>query len=200
MDAYEVRRLNVARLIEHKFAGRQKDFARATGISATYVSRMLKAPGEKDQKRIGEDKARQIEDVLNLPTKSLDIPPDGVSMDHPLIHLEYTVPPITIMWGDPMNEPLPAEFCVVIPEDDDSMAPDLPAGAKAWFETGLDPRAPDWVLLADDADNWYVRAYKERRPGHWEAHAVNSAHLPLDSIRDGLRVLAIYMGMKARRG
>ena len=66
MDIYEARRLAVLELIRSRFAGKQVAFVEATGIPASYVSRMLKQPGEATRKRIGEDIARKIEDKLGL--------------------------------------------------------------------------------------------------------------------------------------
>lgn len=120
------------------------------------------------------------------------------SVAHDMSQLPYTVLPTTIAWGDLMEGNLPAEFGVVI--EDNSMAPDAPAGTLIYFEKRSDARSPDWVLLVDDAGHWYIRDYKERRPGHWEAHAINPDFLPLDSIRDGLRVVAVYMGQRGRKG
>lgn len=120
------------------------------------------------------------------------------SVAHDMSQIPHTVAPTTIAWGDLMEGTLPAEFGLVI--EDNSMAPDAPAGTLIWFEKRTDARSPDWVLLVDDAGHWYIREYKERRPGHWEAHAVNRDFLPLDSIRDDLRVVAVYIGQRGRRG
>ena len=96
-------------------------------------------------------------------------------------------------------EGLPDSFITAMP--DDSMAPEIAPGALLWFSKAeLPAKAPDWVLLHDEGGNWFVRAYKERRPGHWEAHATNGNHLPLESIMDGLTVVTVYMGMYGRRG
>lgn len=127
-------------------------------------------------------------------SEQLEASPVAHGMSQP----KLTVTPTTIEWGDLMETTLPAEFGLVI--EDNSMAPDAPAGTLIWFERRTDARSPDWVLLVDDAGHWYIREYKERRPGHWEAHAVNRDFLPLDSIRDGLRVVAVYMGQKGRKG
>lgn len=65
--------------------------------------------------------------------------------------------------------------------------------------TGVPPIAGDFVLVADHKDVHYFREYRQIRPGHWQAHATNPAYLPLDSERDGLRVLAVFDGMRGRR-
>ena len=76
MNVYEIRRARLAQLIEKRFDGSQADFARASGISPTYVTRMLKDDASPSKKRIGEDLARQVEDRLNLPTHWLDNVPE----------------------------------------------------------------------------------------------------------------------------
>lgn len=71
MEIYEARRLAVKQLIEDRFAGNQRAFALEVGIAASYVSRMLKAEGEKDRKRIGDEVAMKIEAVFDLPSGAI---------------------------------------------------------------------------------------------------------------------------------
>ncbi|CAB4126102.1 LexA SOS-response transcriptional repressors (RecA-mediated autopeptidases) [uncultured Caudovirales phage] len=67
MDLYEARRLVVQRIIDSpRFEGSNAAFANATGISPSYVSRMLKEHGHENRKRIGDDNALKIESALNL--------------------------------------------------------------------------------------------------------------------------------------
>ena len=68
------------------------------------------------------------------------------------------------------------------------------------FQTDLSPRPGDGVLIADADGNYYLRIYKQRRPGNWEAHAENTAYQALDSERDGLRVLGVLVAVHARWG
>lgn len=78
MDVGEIRRLNVEAIADRM--GR-KTFAARTGISPTYVTRMLKEPGHKDRKAIGERLARRIEAKLNLAPQSLDSPPGAAALE-----------------------------------------------------------------------------------------------------------------------
>jgi SOS-response transcriptional repressor LexA len=72
MDLFEARRESLQRLIDGpRFRGSQAAFCQATKIAASYLSRMLKEPGEKDRKRIGDDMALKIENALNLPAGEL---------------------------------------------------------------------------------------------------------------------------------
>lgn len=97
-----------------------------------------------------------------------------------------------------MNKDLPPRFRVAAP--DDSMAPRVRAGEVLEFQTGLPARPGDGVLVQDDAGHFYFRLYRERRPGHWEAHAISDAYQALDSQRDGLRVLAVLTAVYQRWG
>lgn len=83
---------------------------------------------------------------------------------------------------------------------DNSMAPRVRAGELLEFQTGLPPRPGDGVLVQDDVGNFYFRLYRERTPGHWEAHATSDAYQTLDSQRDGLRVLGVLTAVFQRWG
>lgn len=124
---------------------------------------------------------------------------EGVSMSvaHEVSHRGRTVAPPHIAWDDLMRIPLEAEFQTVAA--DDAMAPEVPRGSRVIFVTGVQPVAGDFVLVADNQGVHYLREYRQLRPGHWQAHALNPAYLPLDSERDGLRVLAVFDGMRGRR-
>lgn len=93
---------------------------------------------------------------------------------------------------------LPQKFRVAAP--DDSMAPRVRKGEVLEFDTTLQPRAGDGVLVRDDAGNFYFRTYRERRPGHWEAAAAHPDVLPLDSQAAGLQVLAVMTAVFQRWG
>jgi len=96
MNVYEIRRARLAQLIAKRYDGSQADFARASGISPTYVTRMLKDDASPSRKRIGEDLARQIEDRLNLPSHWLDSAPERQSAE-----LHVSEPAIAYRGGAP---------------------------------------------------------------------------------------------------
>lgn len=116
---------------------------------------------------------------------------------HMVIHPLNTNSPV-ITWGDDMKTGLPRRFRVALP--DDSMAPKVRAGDMVEMETGVEPRPGDGVLVVDDTGRVHLRVYRVRKPGRWEAHAINDAYQPLDSERDGLQVLAVLTGVHARWG
>lgn len=93
-------------------------------------------------------------------------------------------------------EPMP-EFETTLP--DEAMAPDAPKGTRVIFITGVEPEPGNWVLLRDAEGQHYCRQFRQSRPGQWEAHALNPGYLPLDGARDGLRVVAVFDGIRGRR-
>lgn len=102
-----------------------------------------------------------------------------------------------LAWGSLMlMEAVLRQFRVAMP--DDSMAPRLRQGQVARFDRDLEARPGDAVLVQDDHGRTYVRMYRERRPGLWEAHPVNDAYQSLDSERDGLQLVAVLTGVDGR--
>lgn len=112
-------------------------------------------------------------------------------------HPQTMIVPTTKEWGDLMGD-LPSTFALEL--RDEAMADALPAGTKVIFSTRETPRPPDIVLVCDAAGHFYVREYRERTPGHWQAVAYRNGYEPLDSRADGLRVVAVYIGQLGRRG
>ena len=119
--------------------------------------------------------------------------PVAQDMSHPRYHHA----PKQIPWGALMTTALGPEFQTELV--DSAMAPELPAGARVILVTGIEPEAGDFVLISDRHGNHYLREYRILRPGVWQAHALNPAFLPLDFVRDGLKVLAVYDGVRGRR-
>lgn len=98
-----------------------------------------------------------------------------------------------------MSDPLPPLFRSIVP--DDAMGPEYPRGCTVNFSTTEGPpRARDLVLVADADGTVYFREFQVGRGNRWQAVALVSGYQPLDSITDGLRVLAISMGRWGRRG
>lgn len=98
-----------------------------------------------------------------------------------------------------MKTDLPRAFTLVA--RDDAMAPLLAKGHRARFSTARVAERTDLagrqVLVADKDDNCYIRVYRSKGGNHWRAVATNEAagFDPLDSIADGLRVLAVMTGV-----
>lgn len=115
---------------------------------------------------------------------------------HPVILDTFTVVP-TINWESLVDTvALPDVFKLAAP--DTSMAPKVPQGTLVEFTRSLQPRPGDGVLVKDRDGHHYVRVYREKRPGHWEAYAINDAYSPLDSQADGLTVVAVLTAVAGR--
>lgn len=91
---------------------------------------------------------------------------------------------------------LPAVFWVTLP--DDSMAPRAPRGRRVCFDRRLRPVPGDGVLVADSSGGVHFRLYRAGSGGRWSGEALHAAFAPLDSERDGLRVLAVLMAEEGR--
>jgi transcriptional regulator with XRE-family HTH domain len=120
-----------------------------------------------------------------------------IPVAHPVILDEITVVP-TIQWETlkMTTAELPDVFKLAAP--DASMAPKVPQGTMVEFTRSLSPRPGDGVLVKDREGHFYLRIYREKRPGHWEAYAINEAYSPLDSQADGLAVVAVLTAVAGR--
>lgn len=175
-----------------------------SGLSKGRISQFLDA----DQP-FGEKAAQNLASRLRLPANAFlidantvpvnplavgDVPQtSGATLD---LYARRVLPQATA-WETLMLGPLEADFSTVMP--DNSMAPEIRKGATIVFIAGATPEPGDFVLLADAAGKHYLREFRQVRPGRWEAHAVNPAYLPMDSVEDGLEVLAVFNGVLGRR-
>jgi SOS-response transcriptional repressor LexA len=76
MNVKEARRLALQVILDSPaFRGNKAALARSLNMNASYLGKILKEPGEKDHKGIGEDLARDIEHALGLTPGHLDIVP-----------------------------------------------------------------------------------------------------------------------------
>lgn len=120
----------------------------------------------------------------------------GAPVAQNLIHPTSSMDAITVPWESILIKPLPARFRVQVP--DDAMAlddpPSMRAGDWAEFVPASHATPNQVVLLSDKHRNLYIRRYTLRRPGHWTATARHSGYAPMDSVEDGLQVLAIQVG------
>lgn len=91
---------------------------------------------------------------------------------------------------------LPTLFEVEIP--DDAMFPRVKAGQVVTFDSRETAKPGDGVLIADRDGQWHFRRYRQGRGTNWEASAENEAYATMESERDGLTVLAVLVGVKAR--
>lgn len=78
--------------------------------------------------------------------------------------------------------------------EDDALDPSYPKGTVAEFSRDRPPIAGKPVLLRDKEGNVLIRTYEVRTPTHWIATAEKPGFQALDSVRDGLQVLATMTG------
>jgi len=102
-----------------------------------------------------------------------------------------------IEWGAMKAADLPDVFQVEVP--DDAMADRVLKGHLVKFDTRVEPRAGDGVLVEDASGSWFFRQFSPGAQGRFSAVAKNSAYQTLDSERDGLKVLAVLVGVPQAR-
>lgn len=72
MDIYEIRRLRLLEVMKECCNNKAVELAKAIERSDSYVTRMLYPEGKAGKKRIGEDMARHVAEVFNLPAGWLE--------------------------------------------------------------------------------------------------------------------------------
>lgn len=186
----------------------QTSIARAVDIGQPAISKMIRGESE------ATAAIARIATFLRVPVRWLELgegpepdwsarhPPFGGTearggLAHHLIHRSPMIDPPQIELESIMSGAVLAErFKVKI--NDDAMACSGPGsldpGHFAIFDTGREPTPGRNVLLTDKTGHVCIRQYHVRRPGHWVAVAANPAYQPMDSIEDGLRVLATQTG------
>jgi SOS-response transcriptional repressor LexA len=109
---------------------------------------------------------------------------------------DLMIDPPEVRWESIMQSDLPRRFKVRVQDDamGNADGSGLRAGDLAIFLRDKAPR-PGATVLASTADgHLFIRRYEARTPGHWRAVAANPAYAPLDSVDDGLTVLAVLVG------
>lgn len=115
---------------------------------------------------------------------------------HNLSHPQQTIDPIHLEWETLVTDKLPARFMLTVVDESMSSndAAGLSVGDRAIFETTREPRPGRNVLVRDRTGSLYIREYRVRRPGHWQAVARHPAYQALDSIEDDLVIVAVQTG------
>lgn len=203
LTASECRRANLELLVQRE--GTLEAVAARVGTSPIYLSQIRTQAEDVKTGRargMGSVLARRFETAFDLPAGWMD-------QQHPHAGekpAKYNVAqdmsystreaPATIVWESTVADALPDRFLVTAP--DESMAPRILAGQTVALDSTLTPRAGDGVLVADQQGHWYLRLFKQRQPGVWEAHALNDAYQAMTAQQDGLTVLAVVVGVHAR--
>lgn len=169
----------------------QTQFAEALGVKPQHVTNWK-------QRGLPPERLEEVSRLLNCSVDYLlgrvPTPQPGL-VAHPLTLDRSTVPP-TISWSELSMTELPEVFRTTVP--DTALAPRVTQGATVVLTRGLEPKAGDGVLVQDGDGHHYLRLYRERRVGHWEAHALNDSYRPLDSQIDRLRVVAVITATEGR--
>lgn len=99
-------------------------------------------------------------------------------------------------WEDLVRmDSIDGELRTVAP--DDALAPRLRRGQVVVLDGSAAPETGDGVLVADKVGGRHLRIYRQL-VGRWEAVPTNDSYPTLDSERDGLRVIAVIVGVLAR--
>ena len=157
---------------------------------------------------IDSTSARFIEERVKKPTGWMDNDPEhdalhnaderaspspqtrGVAHDLSELSPIVTVP--LLEWDELMTAQPPEFFSLVL--RDDAMAPAYARGGTMRFSTLRRVEPGRVVLVKDATGHVYVREYRLHRAEHWLAVATNQAFTALDSVTDGLEVLAVMAG------
>jgi len=191
------------------------DLVKISGQSSSVVSQWL-GNGSKEIKSIGKmEAAERIEQASGFSAlwvakglgpkhvdgikKSHNAGGSKPGVAHSVSLSDVTLPPLRISWGELMSVDLPQCFQVEVP--DDAVAPLVPAGSTVTFDRSItEPRPGDGILVRDAAGGYYFRRYRAGRPGQWEAYSSNDAYRLLDSERDGLQLIGVFVGSSHRLG
>lgn len=113
----------------------------------------------------------------------------------------FTVPSLTT-WEELMAQTtLPEMIRIAAP--DDALPEDAPRGSEMIMRTtDLTPDRGDIVLVRDASGRLHLRRYAEGRNGAWRAVTGrgDGVYLELDSVADGLVLVAMAEWVKPRRG
>lgn len=143
-----------------------------------------------------------VAEALGLTLDSLSILASGQEIPASSAHLlsfgDARLSSPVLEWGVITMKTLPKAFKVAAP--DDSMAPRLKVGQLAEFETGLEHRPGDGVLVRDSSGECYIRRCRKAR-GSWEAYAEDSdVHQPISIVAGQAEIVAVLVGVHARWG
>lgn len=174
------------------------DLVAVSGQSHSVVSQWL-GKGSKVIKSIGKMEAAERIEVKSGYSSLWVAKGIGPKMRPKAEGLTLRIPPTIIAWEDLMSEALPHRFQTRIP--DDAVAPLVPAGSMVTFDTTItSPRPGDGILVKDSAGYFHFRRFRQGSPQRWEAYSSNDAYRLLDSERDGLTLVGVFVGSEHRLG
>ena len=200
------RKVNLKALIERRFDGSNQDAAREIGVTPGRISQLT------DPKQaFGERAARKIEESLSLPDRWLDqdhaaqSPKGGPPLGGPrtgggvaqLLTLgpDTVVPRIVDEESVLSGEAQDRVFRLLV--KDASAGPDYPKGAHIIWSRDRRAQPGRLVLVRDKHRQLHIRRMQQgRAPDTWVAAPLNPDYAMLDSIADGLEVVATFDGFQ----
>jgi hypothetical protein len=196
----------------HESMSRLLDFARkATATTAEPIlhfadlGRRLNASPQVltnwKKRGISREAAEKAEELFGCSRKWLLTGMGSSALAHPVSLATVTIDPqddsARVEWGSMSHAALPETFRTEVP--DDAMADRVKKGHIVRFARSHQPRPGDGVLVEDSTGAWYFRLYSPGAQGRFSAVALNPAYQTLDSERDGLKVLAVLVGVPEAR-
>jgi len=195
---------NIAYLMSsHIELSSQPAVAKRTGIAQTTIGRIIR--GESNP--VAEN-LRRIASAFGVDVDSLYLPPHEFvrlaegkgpigllsrGMAHSVSHARQTIEVRRLTWEGLMDADLsqPFELEVI----DDALSPEIYKGCIARFDASATPRAGRPVLVRDADGNHYLRDYQLDAGGRWQATARARGFATLDSVTDGLVLVAVMRGV-----
>lgn len=212
MELDEHRRTRLGELVRDKYEGNEQLLGRALGYTDGSFIRQMMRDGPTARK-ITEKSIRKIESLpgvrgwFSLPVKSNSSPKLVTTVIGATFGNVYLVPVLTFeqlhlmesLNTDPRLSAAPrvtvgdarSPRTKVVIVNDDAMSPLICAGNLIHLDPDLVPIAGDKVLVIDAQGVHYVREYRVRAAGAFEATPCNPAYATLHSVAHGLRVVAV---------
>lgn len=194
MNAFDIRRENLSRIVLNGYGGNRAAFSRKAGVHQNQVNLLL-TDNMEHRRNLGEALARRMEEALGLPTGQLDVSPvEGADAETTVraLPLDGTLrnalKPTTFLhgavikssWLDAFDSRITAVQNVGLAEiATDDMAPDLHVGDNVLIDTGATTVAVDGVYLLTRDDDAFVRRVQKQLDGGFMITADPSRHQPL---------------------
>jgi transcriptional regulator with XRE-family HTH domain len=167
----------------------QKDVEAALGIAQSTLSEMEREGQSSGS--IAQLAALYKVDAHELATGEPAPVGRGVAQD--MSQARETMSLSKMTWGDLMGANLnqPFELDVI----DDALAPEIFKGCVARLDPGRKPQPGQPVLVRDRNGQHYLRDYQQGSGDRWQAVARTRGFAPLDSVDDGLQLVAAVKGV-----
>lgn len=118
-------------------------------------------------------------------------PPEGLAQN--VSHGRPTLPLSKVTWKElemGRTPQQPFELDVT----DDALGPDIYSGCVVRLDPSRMPRPGQPVLVRDKHGDCYLREYQRGSGDRWQAIARQRGYAPLDSVEDGLEIIATVKG------